>query len=572
MEAEGSHKFIRLTFAWVGSMSVLVLASAGRTRAATWTQKADMPTARFSLSTCLVDGKIYAIGGVYSSSSRKLEEYDPVTDTWTQKADMPTARVFVAGIAVGGKIYVIGGETHWDGGTKLSTVEAYDPATDTWTPKADMPTPRNVLGTSVVDGRIYAIGGGSTSISLKKVEVYDPTTDTWTEKADMPTGRKNLSTSVFDGKIYAIGGGLPNGGPVLPAVEAYDPATDTWTEKADMPAPRSAFDTSVVGDKIYAFGGTDRRGGAPLSTLFRYDPATDTWTTEQEMPVRNLGMSASVVGRRVYIIGGTSTPYPYGSGLSTLWEFIPLPEFDFNEDGIVDAKDVSMLVDHWYTDEPRYDLAPSPAGDGIVDVQDLVLLSEHLFEDYSGVAHWKLDETEGLTAYDSFGANDAYVVGNPVWVPDGGQVGGTIQLDGVDDYLGVPFVLNPGDGPFSVFAWIQGGGPGQVIVSQFGGKGWLLVDADGALITNLRQTSRRPDTLSSQVVITDGSWHHVGLTWDGATRSLYVDDALVAEDAPGSMPDMSEGLNIGCGANLEARSFFSGLIDDVRIYNRAVRP
>jgi len=29
----------------------------------TWTRKADMPTARLGLSTSVVDGKIYAIGG-----------------------------------------------------------------------------------------------------------------------------------------------------------------------------------------------------------------------------------------------------------------------------------------------------------------------------------------------------------------------------------------------------------------------------------------------------------------------------------------------------------------------------
>ena len=32
------------------------------------------------------------------------------------------------------------------------------------------------------------------------------------------------------------------------------------------------------------------------------------------------------------------------------------------------------------------------------------------------------------------------------------------------------------------------------------------------------------------------------------------------------------GLHIGAGKSLEAGSFWSGLIDDVRIYNRAVTP
>jgi hypothetical protein len=30
------------------------------------------------------------------------------------------------------------------------------------------------------------------------------------------------------------------------------------------------------------------------------------------------------------------------------------------------------------------------------------------------------------------------------------------------------FVLNPEDGPFSVFAWVKGGAPDQAVLSQMG--------------------------------------------------------------------------------------------------------
>jgi hypothetical protein len=55
-------------------------------------------------------------------------------------------------------------------------------------------------------------------------------------------------------------------------------------------------------------------------------------------------------------------------------------------------------------------------------------------------------------------------------------------------------------------------------------------------------------------------------------RRLYVDGVQVAEDEPSLLPHISVGFHIGCGANKEPGSFFSGLIDDVRIYNRAVKP
>ncbi|MFC1719036.1 sigma-70 family RNA polymerase sigma factor, partial [Candidatus Poribacteria bacterium] len=79
---------------------------------------------------------------------------------WTQKADMPTARRSTGSAVVDGKIYVIGGAEGW-GGPTIKTVEEYDPATDTWMARTDMPTSRHGLAVAAVDGIIYAIGGWS---------------------------------------------------------------------------------------------------------------------------------------------------------------------------------------------------------------------------------------------------------------------------------------------------------------------------------------------------------------------------------------------------------------------------
>ena len=78
-------------------------------------------------------------------------------------------------------------------------------------------------------------------------------------------------------------------------------------------------------------------------------------------------------------------------------------------------------------------------------------------------------------------------------------------------------------------------------------------------------------SLKSQTVITDGNWHRVGLVWDGANRILYMDDTEVATDTYGAGLLLGD-LQIGAGNKLEAGTFWSGLIDDVRIYNRAVTP
>jgi len=257
------------------------------------------------------------------------------------------------------------------------------------------------------------------------------------------------------------------------------------------------------------------------------------------------------------------------------------PQFDFNGDGIVDCADVCMLVEHWHKSEPRFDIAPAPLGDGIVDVQDLVLLSEHLFEDYRLAAHWKLDETDGVIAGDSIGGKDGMLNGAPLWQPSNGHAGGALEFDGIDDYVSTDFTLNPVASSFSMLAWIKGGAPGQVIVSQkdvtsgrdtLSGSTWLGIDPSGGkLITTLMEVPFGP--LESEMEITDDQWHHVGLVYDLDTlgRHLYADGVEVAADTSQVGGVASDGsLYFGADKTLTASSLFSGLIDDIRIYPLAL--
>jgi hypothetical protein len=101
------------------------------------------------------------------------------------------------------------------------------------------------------------------------------------------------------------------------------------------------------------------------------------------------------------------------------------------------------------------------------------------------------------------------------------------------------------------------------------------VDAsEGNLMTELRYVSRGGSgaPLVSQTPLFDDVWHRVGLSWDGTNRILYVDDVEVARDTQLGLVSLGSGLYIGARKNREPGTFWSGLIDDVYIYNRAVRP
>jgi hypothetical protein len=165
-------------------------------------------------------------------------------------------------------------------------------------------------------------------------------------------------------------------------------------------------------------------------------------------------------------------------------------------------------------------------------------------------------------------------VGNPAWQPAGGKVKGALLLDGTDDAISAPYIINPGKTPFSVFLWVKGGAPGQVLLSQVSGANWLrAAPASGMLQTELNEPGRNAAKhLQSPTVITDGTWHRVGLIWDGTNRVLYVDDVEVARGTVTGLPDSINGLYMGAGSSLAPGSFWKGLIDDVRIYDRAVKP
>jgi hypothetical protein len=227
----------------------------------TWTTKASMPTARAGLSTAAVNGIVYAMGGyipdgtpdVHYPDFAVVEAYDPATDTWTTKAPMPTPRFGLSTSVVNGIIYAIGGANNLNGW--VGTVEAYDPATDTWTTKASMPTPRYELSTSVVNGVIYAFAGGYSAghSFFGTLEAYDPASDTWTTKA-ATNGTYMAGIAAMNGTLYVIGGYAQ----VFwdPTVLTYDTVAASWGRREiGMPTERLGLGLNVVNGVIYTIGG-----------------------------------------------------------------------------------------------------------------------------------------------------------------------------------------------------------------------------------------------------------------------------------------------------------------------------
>jgi len=72
------------------------------------------------------------------------------------------------------------------------------------------------------------------------------------------------------------------------------------------------------------------------------------------------------------------------------------------------------------------------------------------------------------------------------------------------------------------------------------------------------------------VNVNDGQWHHVAGVYDGSKVDLYVDSALdISVSASGSINTNTAAVMVGQNAVWPGR-WWLGLVDDVRIYDRAL--
>jgi hypothetical protein len=188
------------------------------------------------------------------------------------------------------------------------------------------------------------------------------------------------------------------------------------------------------------------------------------------------------------------------------------------------------------------------------------------------IGWWKFDETEGTNAADSSGnGNNGILVGNAAWRPQGGKLGGAIELDGNGDYVKIDneaaFDIT---GQITISTWVNITSVPQEwtgIVTK-GDSAWRMSTdyANNVFHFGVGQN----DFLNGRTAVSAGQWHHVTCVYDGQKMSIYVDGKLDTS-RPRSGPIGTNDFPVCIGENLELTGrCWSGLIDDVRIYNYAL--
>ncbi len=241
-------------------------------------------TPRGSLASAVVNGKIYVMGGMTGPEtpdhmSNALEIFDPQTNAWSTPATTGTftPRNNLCACVIDGKIYTMGG---FDASNDINTFEVFDPTTNTWsTPNAHGTfSPRGAFTAHAIDGMIYTIGGFNNLAAkghrvVSQVDVFDPSTNTWSTPVTTGTFTARLlhTSGVIDGKIYVIGG-TPNIRDPLTTntVQIFDPEKNAWSTPTTTGTftPRSYLSSAVIGNKIYVLGGQDTSRVFNLNEVF----------------------------------------------------------------------------------------------------------------------------------------------------------------------------------------------------------------------------------------------------------------------------------------------------------------
>ncbi|MBI2010363.1 MAG: LamG domain-containing protein [Candidatus Chisholmbacteria bacterium] len=207
------------------------------------------------------------------------------------------------------------------------------------------------------------------------------------------------------------------------------------------------------------------------------------------------------------------------------------------------------------------------------------------------LAWWKFDECQGNAAYSSGSLNLSGGIITPgtagnttvgtcssgttteMW-DDGttGKLNSAIGTDGSDDYVSVTDTANlrfdDSTADFSLFAWVKRTTTGtEYIISKedADNDGWRLQFNS----SNQVLCSEDATDVTGSLAISDTNWHHIGCTIDrDGNGQVYVDGRADGTATSISADAMATTSNVVIATrSYTPTSYFSGLIDDVRLYN-----
>ena len=201
------------------------------------------------------------------------------------------------------------------------------------------------------------------------------------------------------------------------------------------------------------------------------------------------------------------------------------------------------------------------------------------------MAAYSFNASSGTTALDVSGnGNNGVLTNGPLWVA--GNNGNGVRLDGVNDYvdLGNPAALRL-TGSMTLSAWINASAfpfDDAAIISkrQSANVGYQL---DTTIDRGPRTMSFKISDAAGQTVARYGAttlvtntWYHVAGVYDATNRTMQVyvngklDNVALVGTIPAAQPASTPNVHLGQRPGAPGQFNFAGVLDDVRLYNRAL--
>lgn len=213
------------------------------------------------------------------------------------------------------------------------------------------------------------------------------------------------------------------------------------------------------------------------------------------------------------------------------------------------------------------------------------------------VGHWRIDECQGTTLNDAAGnsltgtltiggTGSQTTPGTCTTPTDGtgawyngrnGKLNYSVSFDGTDDYAEIASnaKLDSTAGTWS--GWVktsQGTSSYYIIMVRASGTSLFGITmfqdiTTGKVRVQVKDSSSTPVLdLTGGSAINDGSWHHVAFIFNGTSAAtLYVDGKSVASGTPSGAWSFGANNLRFADANDPFWSFWTGQLDDMRVYN-----
>ena len=446
-----------------------------------------------------------------------------------------------------GKILVAGG----GGSTADARVIDINGATPQVSATAPMANGRRQHNLTVLaDGSVLATGGNSSGASLVDLnngvytgELWNPATGTWKTMAAEQATRQYHSTALLlaDGRVLSSGGGIcgtcDDVGYLAKNAQVFTPPylykADGSGELAPRPEIISAPATADHGTTFQI--GTANAAAIRKVALVRLGAVTHSVNMEQR-----------------YV------PLSFTAGTGSLTATAPA-NVNIAPPGvymlfIIDANGVPSVAKMVTMGGAEPPPPPPPPNSGLVGA-------------------WGFSEGNGTTTADASGNGNGGTITGATWSAQG-RYGNALSFNGTNSVVRVASSasLNVTTG-MTLSAWVR------PTASQGGWRTILQRQADAYFLHASNGDPLHPagggtfggstEFAGGPTAIPVNTWTHVALTYDLAAVRLYVNGTQVAtRGATGAIQTNSNPLWMG--GNTPYGEYFQGLIDEARVYNRAL--